>query len=503
VGNERSSHWSRMKGKRHLTNSEPQSYKSAKMKGNNMADKIRTRFAPSPTGYLHIGGARTALFNWLFSRHNGGEFVLRIEDTDQQRSTEESTKAILDAMAWMGLNWDEGPHFQAQRVELHREMVQKLVQEGKAYYCTCTPEELESKRKEAFATGKKPKYDGKCRDKGLKKTPGSVVRFRGIETGVTIVEDLIKGNIIFNNDELDDLIIERGDGYPTYNFAVVIDDAMMNITHVIRGDDHVNNTPRQILMYQALGFDVPQFAHVPMILGADKTRLSKRHGATSVMAYKEMGFLPEALVNYLVRLGWSHGDQEIFSFKELIELFDLSSVGKSPAVFNPEKLLWLNAHYIKESKPERLMEEMRPLWPAGINTDDGAFTQKVIIDLQPRVKTLVELAQTADFYFADQIRYEEQAAQKFLVPEVTGHLKAIADEIPKVQNFSKEGIEAFLKNFIEEQKIKFKAIAQPLRVALTGKTVSPGIDEVMVTLGRERVTQRINDAIAYIDRQTQ
>lgn len=468
-----------------------------------MADKIRTRFAPSPTGYLHIGGARTALFNWLFSRHNGGEFVLRIEDTDQQRSTEESTKAILDAMAWMGLNWDEGPHFQAQRVDLHREMVQKLVQEGKAYYCTCTPEELEAKRKEALATGKKPKYDGKCRDKGLKKTPGSVVRFRGTETGVTIVEDLIKGNIIFNNDELDDLIIERGDGYPTYNFAVVIDDAMMNITHVIRGDDHVNNTPRQILMYQALGFDVPQFAHVPMILGADKTRLSKRHGATSVMAYKEMGFLPEALVNYLVRLGWSHGDQEIFSFKELIELFDLHSVGKSAAVFNPEKLLWLNSHYIKEAKPERLMEEMKPLWPVGISTEDEAFTQKVIIDLQPRVKTLVELAQTADFYFADQIQYEEQAAQKFLVHDVAGHLKAITDAIPKVQIFSKEGIEAFLKNFIEEQNIKFKVIAQPLRVALTGKTVSPGIDEVMVTLGRERVLQRIHDAIAYIDRQNQ
>ncbi len=468
-----------------------------------MPDKIRTRFAPSPTGYLHIGGARTALFNWLFSRHNGGEFVLRIEDTDQQRSTDESTKAILDAMAWMGLNWDEGPHFQAQRVDLHREMVQKLIQEGKAYYCTCTPEELEAKRKEAMATGKKPKYDGTCRDKGLKKTPGSVVRFRGVQTGVTIVEDLIKGNISFNNDELDDLIIERGDGYPTYNFAVVIDDALMNITHVIRGDDHVNNTPRQILMYQALGFDVPQFAHVPMILGADKARLSKRHGATSVMAYKEMGFLPEALVNYLVRLGWSHGDQEIFTLKELIEHFDFSAVGKSPAVFNPEKLLWLNAHYIKEAKPERLMEEMKPLWAVGISTDDESFTQKVIVDLQPRVKTLVELAQTADFYFAAQIQYEEQAAQKFLVPEVAEHLKAIAAMIPAVQNFSKEGIEAFLKNFIEEQKIKFKAIAQPLRVALTGKTVSPGIDEIMVTLGRERVLKRISDAVAYIDRQNQ
>jgi glutamyl-tRNA synthetase len=483
-----------------LTNDDPQLYNTAKIKGNNMTNKIRTRFAPSPTGYLHIGGARTALFNWLFSRHNGGEFVLRIEDTDQQRSTEESTKAILDAMTWMGLNWDEGPHFQAQRVDLHRDMVQKLINEGKAYICTCTPEELETKRKTALATGKKPKYDGACRDKNLKKSPGSVVRFRGAQTGVTIVEDLIKGNITFNNDELDDLIIERGDGYPTYNFAVVIDDALMNITHVIRGDDHVNNTPRQILMYQALDFDVPKFAHVPMILGSDKARLSKRHGATSVMAYKEMGYLPEALVNYLVRLGWSHGDQEIFSPKELIEHFALDTVGKSPAIFNPEKLLWLNAHYIKEANPERLMEEMRPLWPAGTPTGDAAFTQKVIVDLQPRVKTLVEMASMANFYFADQVQYEEQAAQKFLVPEVNAHLKAMLAAIPTVQNFSKEGIEEFLKNFTQERDIKFKVIAQPLRVALTGKTVSPGIDEVMVTLGKERVVQRINAAVAYIEK---
>jgi glutamyl-tRNA synthetase len=464
-------------------------------------EKIRTRFAPSPTGYLHIGGARTALFNWLFSRHNGGEFVLRIEDTDQQRSTDESTKAILDAMTWMGLNWDEGPHFQAQRVDLHREMVQKLIKEDKAYYCTCTSEELEAKRKEALANGRKPKYDGTCRDKNLKKSPGSVVRFRGAQTGITIVEDLIKGNISFNNDELDDLIIERGDGYPTYNFAVVIDDALMNITHVIRGDDHVNNTPRQILMYQALGFDVPKFAHVPMILGSDKARLSKRHGATSVMAYKEMGYLPEALVNYLVRLGWSHGDQEIFSQKELIDLFDLSAVGKSPAVFNPEKLLWLNAHYIKEANLERLWEEMTPLWPTGTNTGDADFTQKVIADLQPRVKTLVELANMANFYFADEIKYEEQAAQKYLNSDILAHLKTMINAILMVKNFSKESIEEFLKAFVQERDIKFKVIAQPLRVALSGRTVSPGIDEVMITLGKDRVVQRINAAINYIEAQ--
>jgi glutamyl-tRNA synthetase len=461
-------------------------------------EKIRTRFAPSPTGFLHIGGARTALFNWLYARHNGGKFVLRIEDTDQTRSTDESTKAILNAMAWLGLNSDEGPYFQAQRVDLHREMVLKLVKEDKAYYCTCTAEALEAKRKQALAEGKKPKYDGTCRDKKLSKSANSVVRFRGKQDGVTIVEDLIKGNIIFNNEELDDLIIERGDGYPTYNFAVVIDDALMNITHVIRGDDHVNNTPRQILMYKALGFEVPKFAHVPMILGSDKTRLSKRHGATSVMAYKEMGFLPEALVNYLVRLGWSHGDQEIFSLSQLVELFSLDTVGKSPAVFNPEKLLWLNAHYIKDADSDRLLEEMKPLWPAKTNTGDTAFIKKVIIDLQPRTKTLVELAAAADFYFADKVQYEAQAAQKFLVPDVLIHLKAIVAAIPAVQTFSKEDIEEFLKAFTVERDIKFKVIAQPLRVALTGKTVSPGIDEVMVTLGKDRVIKRINDAVAYI-----
>ncbi|HPD57758.1 MAG TPA: glutamate--tRNA ligase [Smithellaceae bacterium] len=459
---------------------------------------VRTRFAPSPTGFLHIGGARTALFNWLFTRHQGGKFVLRVEDTDQARSTEESTKAILDAMTWLGLNWDEGPYFQAERVSLHREMVQKLIQEGKAYYCTCTPEALEEKRKQALAAGKKPKYDGTCREKNLGKTAGSVVRFRGAQTGVTIVEDLIKGNISFNNEELDDLIIERADGYPTYNFAVVVDDALMNITHVIRGDDHVNNTPRQILLYQALGFDVPKFAHVPMILGADKTRLSKRHGATSVMAYKEMGYLPEALVNYLVRLGWAHGDQEIFSLQELVDVFSLEAVGKSPAVFNPEKLLWLNAHYIRQSAPEKLLDLMKDFWPAPAVGKDAEFVKKVILDLQTRSRTLAEMAAAADFYFADKLDYEPEAAQKFLLPEAAVYLKEIAQKIPAVENFTREGIEEFLKEYAQEKGIKLKIIAQPLRVALTGKAVSPGIDEVMVTLGKERVVKRIRDAAAWI-----
>src|SRR3989339_646017 len=361
--------------------------------------KIRTRFAPSPTGFLHIGGARTALFNWLYTRRHGGTFILRIEDTDQVRSTEESTRAILDAMAWLGLSWDEGPYFQAERVNIHREEVRKLIETGNAYYCTCTPEELDSKRKRALAEGRKPKYDGTCRDRGLAGCSESVVRFRGPEVGTTVVSDLIKGNISFNNEELDDLIIERADGYPTYNFAVVVDDAQMGITHVIRGDDHVNNTPKQIQIYEALGYEVPLFGHVPMILGSDRARLSKRHGATSAMAYQEMGYLPEALVNYLVRLGWSHGDQEIFTMEELIRAFSLEAVGKSPAVFNPEKLLWLNQHYITSCPAEKLVELVTPFWEKkGFDLSDRGFVAQAAANLRTRAKTLVEMAEGGVFY---------------------------------------------------------------------------------------------------------
>jgi len=425
--------------------------------------------------------------------------VLRIEDTDQLRSTEESTRAILDAMTWLGLTWDEGPFYQAQRVEIHRALVEKLIEEKKAYYCTCSPEELEEKRKDALRTGRKPKYDGTCRDRGLKRSAESVVRFRCPDYGTTIVRDLVKGTINFSNDELDDLVIERADGYPTYNFAVVVDDAQMGITHVIRGDDHVNNTPRQILLYEALGYEVPLFGHVPMILGSDKTRLSKRHGATSVMAYQEMGFLPEALVNYLVRLGWSHGDQEIFSLEELIALFDLDAVGKSAAIFNPEKLLWLNAHYIKQYPLEKLAAAVKPFWAAQeIDVSKSDFLARVVGDLRSRSKTLVELADAGRFYFTDKVAYDPEAAAKFLTPEVASHLREIVRELPLIEDYSKEGIEQFLRRFTEERKLKLKVIAQPLRVALTGKTVSPGIDEVMVTLGRERVIKRLEDALALI-----
>ncbi len=460
--------------------------------------KVRTRFAPSPTGYLHIGGARTALFNWLFTRHHQGEFILRIEDTDQERSTEESTQAILEAMAWLGLNWDEGPYFQADRVALHREMVDKLIREGKAYYCVCTPGELEEKRKRALAEGRKPKYDRTCCDRSLDKAPHSVVRFRCPQEGTTVVHDLIKGMVTFRNEELDDLVIERADGYPTYNFAVVVDDALMEITHVIRGDDHLNNTPRQMLLYEALGFSLPRFGHVPMILGADKTRLSKRHGATSVMAYQEMGYLPEALINYLVRLGWSHGDQEIFSSEELIGVFDLGAVGKSPAVFNPDKLIWLNQHYLRESPIDRLVAELEPfLEKLGIHLPDRAYTAQAVRDLRTRARTLADLAASSVFYFQEQVTFDEAAA-KFLTAEAAGHLAAMAAALPAPADYTKEGIEKFLRDLAESRNTKLKDIAQALRVALTGKNVSPSLDEIMITLGRQRVLARIERAVAYI-----
>jgi len=465
----------------------------------NQETQVRTRFAPSPTGYLHIGGVRTALFNWLYARHHQGAFVLRVEDTDQTRSTEESTRAILEAMSWLGLTWDEGPIFQAQRVDIHRQMVQRLVDEGKAYYCTCTPEELEEKRKTALAQGRKPKYDGTCRERNLPKTANAVVRFRSPDMGVTVVEDLIKGNIVFNNEELDDLIIERSDGYPTYNFAVVVDDAEMGITHVIRGDDHVNNTPRQIQLYEALGYAVPLFGHVPMILGSDKARLSKRHGATSVMAYREMGYLPEALVNYLVRLSWAHGDQEIFTMEELIDLFSLDAVGRSPAVFNPEKLLWLNQYYIKEYPLEKLIDCVCPFWEEmNFDLKDKKFVGHIVSDLKSRSKTLVEMAEAGRFYFEEPVYYDAEAAKKFLTPEIVAHLAAVAGKLPTLADYTKGGIEQFLRDLSEERQTKLKVIAQPLRVALTGKTVSPGIDEVMITLGKDRVNKRLQQALQYV-----
>ena len=457
---------------------------------------VRTRFAPSPTGWLHIGGARTALFNWLYARHFGGKFILRIEDTDQVRSTDEATRAILEAMNWLGLDCDEGPFHQCDRIEIYREAARKLVQEGKAYYCSCSSEELEKKRGQAMAEGRKPKYDGTCREKDIGPGPNRVIRFRSSPFGVTILKDLIKGPISFNNEELDDLIIERSDGFPTYNFAVVIDDAQMGITHVIRGDDHVNNTPRQALLYEALGYEIPEFAHVPMILGSDKTRLSKRHGATSVTAYRDMGYLPEALVNYLVRLGWSHGDQEIFSLNELIEYFSLDSVGKSAAVFNPDKLIWLNQHYIKSRDPKALAETAVSYFQSlGADVSDREYLKKVVTDLRTRAKTMVDLAESGMFYFNDNLKYDPEIAAKFLDQTGKGYLRTISESLSSLDTLTKETIEDLLRKLSVELEAKLKNVIQPLRVSLTGKTVSPGIDEVILTLGKERTLKRIRHAI--------
>lgn len=457
--------------------------------------EIVTRFAPSPTGHLHIGGARTALFNWLLARKLGGRFVLRIEDTDAMRSTAEYTEAILSAMTWLNLDWDGEPIFQSQRAELHRQHILRLVDEGKAYWCHCSPEEIEERRQKAMAAGGKPKYDGRCRELGLGPAPGATVRFKGTEEGETGWNDLIKGPVVFNNAELDDLIILKSDGMPTYNLAVVVDDMSMGITHIIRGDDHVNNTPRQILLYKALGGALPLFAHVPMILGADKTRLSKRHGATSVMAYKEMGYLPQALVNYLARLGWSHGDQEIFSLNEMKELFDLSSVGRSAGVFNPEKLNWLNSHYIKESPLKDLAELVWPyLESKGYQKPEPELLEKIMLTVRERGKTLVELAEKAEFYFQNPPPLDAKAKDKVLTAE---NLELLKEMKPYLAGpMSAEDFEGLLRRLAEEKQVKLGAIAQPLRVALTGQTASPGLFEILEILGPEKTLARIEAVLA-------
>lgn len=459
--------------------------------------EVRLRFAPSPTGYLHVGGARTALFNWLLARKLKGKFILRIEDTDVARSTQESVDAILQGMEWLGLDWDEGPFFQSDNFPIYREHVEKLLAEGKAYRCYCTPEELEAKREKALAEGRKPKYDGTCRNltDEISGKPFAV-RFKAPQDGVTAFDDLVKGPISFNNEELDDLIIQRSDGTPTYNFTVVIDDATMGITTVIRGDDHVNNTPRQILLYDGLGYPVPRFAHVPMILGADKARLSKRHGATSVMAYRDMGFLPEAMVNYLVRLGWSYGDQEIFSTDELVEKFSIEHVGKSAGVFNPDKLLWLNHHYIKESAPERLAELLVPfLKERGVDPEGGPSLPAVVKTLQERSHTLLEMADGALFYFKGDFDYDPEAAAKFLKPEIAPLYGALLAKLDSLEEFTHEAIEAAFKALCTDQGIKMGQIGPPVRVALCGGTTSPSIYEVMEAMGKEETKKRIGRAL--------
>ncbi|MBI5182095.1 MAG: glutamate--tRNA ligase [Nitrospirae bacterium] len=463
---------------------------------------VRVRFAPSPTGYLHIGGVRTALFNYLFARHNKCKFILRIEDTDRSRSTEESINAIIEGMKWLGLDWDEGPFRQTDRLNIYKEYAEKLLSEGKAYYCYCTPEELEQRRKEALAKGAVPKYDGRCRE--LKEPPADrkpAIRFKTPKEGQIIVDDLIKGRVVFDNIQLDDLIIMRSDGIPTYNFTVVIDDATMGITHVIRGDDHLNNTPRQVNIYNALGYPIPKFGHLPMILGSDKTRLSKRHGATSVMAYKEMGYLPEAMINYLVRLGWSYKDEEIFSIEGLIEKFSLESVGKAAAVFNPEKLLWLNSHYINVGDPNRLAKLLMPfLINEGIiKTEEDVdidYLARAVASLKERNRTLVELANSARYFLTDDIKWDEKAVAKFLTPENKLLLKELIERLKKVEPFNHVEIEKAFNELKDEKGLKLGQIAQPCRVAITGSTVSPGIFEVIEIIGKDRIIKRLDIILA-------
>ncbi|MDL1955763.1 MAG: glutamate--tRNA ligase [Candidatus Desulfofervidus auxilii] len=463
---------------------------------------IITRFPPSPTGYLHIGGARTALFNWLFARHHKGKFILRIEDTDKVRSKKEYVEDIIEGLKWLGLNWDEGPYFQSERLNIYKEHIERLLSEGKAYYCHCSPEELERKRQKALAQGKKPRYDGTCRYKNLPPKPGAVVRFKSNLVGETILNDLIHGPIIFNNAELDDWIIQRSDGTPTYNFVVVVDDALMGITHVIRGDDHINNTPKQLQLYQALGYKPPQFAHVPMILGPDKSKLSKRHGASSILEYREKGFLPQALVNFLVRLGWSYGDQEIFSLEELIEKFDISRIGKSPAIFNFEKLLWLNAHYIKELKDENLAELLIPfLNKKNYPPTPKDYVIKVVRTLNTRAKTLEEMAEMADFYFLPEPKYDSKAVEKFLIPEIKPALEEMLSAIIEMPVLDELKLEKTFRNIQEKYGLKPRNFAQAIRVSLTGRTVSPGLFEIMVVLGKERVIERLKKGINLLNKQ--
>ena len=393
-------------------------------------DTIITRFPPSPTGYLHVGGARTALFNWLYARHMKGRFILRIEDTDTERSTQASVDAIFEALEWLGIDWDEGPYFQSKRFDIYIEYIQKLIDSGNAYYCTCSPEKLEEMRKIAMATGKKPKYDGTCREKGLKNSDNAVVRIKAPLTGTTVVHDVIKNNIVFQNTELDDFVIRRSDGTPTYNLAVVIDDITMGINTIIRGDDHVNNTPKQIMIYNALGAPLPAFGHVPMVLGSDRTRLSKRHGAMSVTEYRDMGYLPDAFINYIVRLGWSYGDQEFFTREELIEKFSLENIGRSAGIFDIDKLLALNADHIKMTPPGKITKHLAPfLNKLGFEVQDGPFIEGVIKTLNARSKTLKEMAESAAFYFKDTVSYDKDAASKFFTSDSLKILKMLIESL--------------------------------------------------------------------------
>ncbi len=460
---------------------------------------VRTRFAPSPTGSLHIGGARTAIFNWLFARHNAGEFILRIEDTDRSRSTEESILEIRDAMEWLGLDWDEGPFRQSDRLGIYKDLADKLMASGHAYRCYVTPEELDERRKEAQERGEMFHYKREWADRNAGPDKPFAIRLLTPDDGTIEVHDILRGKVVFDASEIDDFVILKTDGFPTYNFAVVADDALMGITHVIRGDDHLINTPRQVLIYEGLSLEVPKLAHVSMILGPDGKRLSKRHGATSVVEYRKEGYLPDALVNYLTRLGWSYGDQEIFTREELVERFTLDSVGKSAAVFNPEKLQWLNGWYIRNKPPEEIAKLVLPiLLDKGIKAELGNKLVMIVKELSQRAKTLLDITNSLGYFYAGEIEYDEKAAGKFLTPEMLDILKELTGRLSEAAPFTTEEIQNVFDSMIRERGLKLGTIAQPVRVALTGGTVSPGIFEVMEILGKDEVIRRLDKAIDYI-----
>ncbi|MCC6533298.1 MAG: glutamate--tRNA ligase [Burkholderiales bacterium] len=458
---------------------------------------IRTRFAPSPTGYLHIGGARTALFCWAYARRHGGRFILRIEDTDLERSTELSRQAILESMRWLGIDWDEGPVYQMQRLERYREVADALIRADKAYHCYASKEELDAMREAQRERGEKPRYDRRWRDSNRTPPPGvkPVVRFKTPAAGEVAFDDLVKGRIVVGNAELDDLVILRADGVPTYNFGVVVDDIDMNITHVIRGDDHVNNTPRQINIFHALGAALPHFAHVPMILGADGERLSKRHGAVSVTQYRDGGYLPEAMLNYLARLGWSHGDEEIFTMQQMVAWFDLAHISKSPARFNPEKLAWLNQQHLKAADDVRLAELARPFLAAdGCQLDRGPDLARVVALLKERVSTVEELADAA-VYFYRVLAPTEALRQQHYLPEVRAPLVELRDRLSTIA-WTREEINATLKAVVGQFKLKLPKLAMPLRLMVTGEPQTPSIDAVLALIGRDEVMHRIDAQLA-------
>jgi len=461
---------------------------------------IRTRFAPSPTGYLHVGGARTALFSWLYARKHGGKFVLRIEDTDLERSTEESVNAILEGMTWLGLEYDEGPFYQTHRFDRYKEVIAQLMAQGDAYHCYCSKDELETMREQQRANKEKPRYDGRCRHVTTSREGVQpVIRFKNPLEGSVIVKDVVKGNVEFQNSELDDLVIARPDGTPTYNLTVVVDDLDMAMTHVIRGDDHLNNSPRQINIFKALGAEPPIFAHLPMILGDDGARLSKRHGAVSVMSFRDEGFLPEALLNYLVRLGWSHGDQEIFTIDEMVQFFDIKNVNKSASSFNTDKLLWLNQQYIKASSPEHIAHHLSwHMGTIGVDPTQGPELSKVVVLQQERAKTLVEMAANSLFFYKEITEFDDKAARKNLTIDSLVLLDDMQNRLLALPEWLAEAIHTEIKDCSVEREVGMGKVAQPIRVAVTGNTMSPPLDLTLELLGRERTLAAISLAKTWI-----